>query len=118
MNPKRSMRGLCAPAAAAALCACSSPKIEGAWVEPVPGMEESVQGFVLEEGGTAASIGMATLLYERWERDGERLILGGRSLGNGRTIQFSDTLEIRSLTDGRLTLRTAEGAERSYERQR
>lgn len=101
---------------AMATAACDAPRIEGEWIEPAPGMEEVRQGFVLEPGGAASSVGMATLLYERWERQGDRLVLGGRSVGNRRTILFSDTLEIRSLTRDRLTLRTADGVERCFRR--
>ena len=38
------------------LSACNGVNIEGAWVEPVPGMEEMQQGFVLAPGGKASSI--------------------------------------------------------------
>ena len=37
----------------------------GKWVQPVPGMPQIEQGFILEEGGKASSVNMATLSYER-----------------------------------------------------
>lgn len=117
MNGKRIFYGLCGLWAAAAFGACSeTPKLEGVWTEPVPGMADARQGIALKADGGAASVGMATLLYERWQRQGDRLILSGRSLGNGVEIAFSDTLEIRELSGDRLTLRRTDGYEVVYER--
>lgn len=83
----------------ALLPACNGASIEGAWVEPVPGMENMQQGFVLEPDGTASSINMATLQYESWKKEGDVLILAGKSIGNHQTIAFSDTLVIKDLSD-------------------
>ncbi len=90
---------------AIAFTACSKTKIEGAWVQPVPGMENMTQGFVLDEGGKASSISMATLQYETWKREADKLILSGKSIGNGQTISFSDTLDIVELTEDQLVLK-------------
>lgn len=90
------------------LSACSSSKSEsellGQWVEPVPGMEQMEQGIKIENDGKAASINMSTLQYETWKQDGKDLILTGKSIGNGQTIDFSDTLEIKELTNEKLIL--------------
>ena len=80
MKSKTIFRGLCALTAAAAFAACGAGTIEGEWVEPVPGMEGQVQGVKLEPGGRASSVDMATLQYEAWERQGDRLILSGDRL--------------------------------------
>ena len=77
----------------------------GKWVQPVPGMPAMEQGFVLEEGGRAASVNMATLTYEAWEVEDGRLILSGKSVGNRQTISFSDTFNIEKLTSDSLVLR-------------
>ena len=37
---------------------------------------------------------MATLKYETWSRKGDCLVLSGQSIGNGQTLQFTDTLRI------------------------
>lgn len=91
-----------------ATAACSNrpdaASVEGRWVQPIPGMEQEEQGFVLEKGGAASSINMHTLLYEHWELAGERLILQGKSLGNGQTIAFSDTLLLKSVGADSLVL--------------
>lgn len=84
--------------------ACCGRDIEGKWTQPVPGMEDMTQGFVLQQGGKASSVNMATLQYERWEKQGDILILSGKSIGNGQTIDFSDTLRIEKLTEAGLTL--------------
>lgn len=99
----------------ALLTACNGASIEGAWVEPVPGMENMQQGFVLEPDGTASSINMATLQYESWKKKGDVLILFGKSIGNHQTIDFSDTLIIKDLSDNMLLLER-NGSVYSYSR--
>ncbi len=88
-----------------AFTACSGDGIEGKWVEPVPGMENQMQGIDLEKGGKASSMNMATLQYEKWERKDNILILCGKSIGNHTTGSFSDTLTIERLTGSELVLR-------------
>lgn len=97
------------------LSACNGVNIEGAWVEPVPGMEEMQQGFVLAPGGKASSINMATLQYESWKEEKGMLILSGRSIGNHQTVPFSDTLQIKSLSEQTLTIER-EGVSYTYSR--
>lgn len=99
--------------AATLLTACTTTPdpVAGTWVEPIPGMPGKVQGFSLEADGSASSVNMATLTTERWTREGDRLILEGKSIGNGQTIEYRDewtVLEIGSV----LKLRRADGAER------
>lgn len=104
MTAKLVFKSVCGIIAAVAFTACCGNGIEGRWVEPVPGMENQVQGMNLERGGKASSINMATLQYDRWEKCGDRLLLSGRSIGNGTTIDFTDTLTIVKLTPTDLTL--------------
>lgn len=99
---------LFAAAVVCALTSCNGTSIEGSWTEPVPGMTDMQQGFTLEEGGKASSINMSTLQYEKWERHGEMLILQGTSIGNGLTIDFTDTLTIEKLTKDSLVLKDGE----------
>ena len=89
----------------------------GEWTEPVPGMENMIQGFKLEEGGKASSINMATLKYKTWEQQGDLLILTGESIGNGQTISFSDTLTIKKATQNELTIQDR-NIEKTYTRQK
>lgn len=88
------------------LSACSyNASLSGKWVEPIPGMEDRVQGFALEKDGQASSINMATLRYESWQRQGDKLILSGISIGNGISSNFSDTYTIEKITPDRLILK-------------
>lgn len=88
------------------LTACENGEnIIGKWTQPVPGIPNIKQGFVLEEGGHASSINMATLSYKMWQQQDSLLILSGRSIGNRQTISFSDTLSIESLTRDSLILK-------------
>lgn len=88
-----------------AFTACDENGIEGEWVEPVPGMENQVQGINLKKDGKASSINMATLRYESWEKKDNKLILSGKSIGDHEAISFSDTLIIEKLTKEELTLK-------------
>ena len=46
------------------LLACGeSESLVGKWTQPVPNMPQMEQGFVLEEGGKASSVNMATFYY-------------------------------------------------------
>ncbi len=76
-----------------------------------------MQGVCLESGGRASSVNMATLRYESWERIGDKLILSGKSVGNGQTIDFSDTLIIEKITPDSLSLRRGD-SKIDYSRQK
>lgn len=41
-----------------AACSGNSASVTGVWIEPIPGMEDQVQGIKLEEGGIASSVNM------------------------------------------------------------
>ena len=95
---------------AAVIAACIScgtkfdaKELTGIWVQQVPGMA-IVQGMELNEDGTARSVNTATLQYDSWKLDGENLILNGKSIGNGVTSGFSDTLGIVKVTADSLVL--------------
>ena len=86
----------------------------GNWIEVMPDNPQIIQGVTLNADGTASSIGMATLLYESWALDDERLILNGKSVGNGQTIDFSDTLNIVRHTADSLVVGKNEMYRRAY----
>lgn len=86
------------------LAGCHKPAVEGKWLQPVPGMAGAVQGVWLEDGGKASSINMSTLVYESWSHRGGELVLQGKSIGNGQTIDFSEAYRIKKLTDRELVL--------------
>ncbi len=83
-------------------------EIIGSWTERIPGQDEgqtAVQGVNIELNGKASSINMSTLVYESWSRSGESLILSGKSIGNGQTLSFSDTLKIERVSADSLILK-------------
>lgn len=104
MATKTMIKSVCGIVTTALLTACGGNCIEGKWIEPVPGMENQVQGINLEDGGKASSINMATLQYEKWEKQGNMLILSGKSIGNSETIAFTDTLIIAKCSNDKLIL--------------
>lgn len=85
-------------------CQKNVSSVIGDWVQPIPG-QNGVQGMHLKEGGVASSIGMQTLLYESWWQKKNKLVLRGRSLGNGMNIPFIDTLVIQKVTPDTLILK-------------
>ena len=101
--------------AALAGCAANST-ITGQWVQPIPGMEQQMQGFKLEKGGEASSINMATLLYEKWEKQGNTLTLYGKSIGNGQTLPFTESYTIQQLDASTLKLLSSYGSVFTYTR--
>ncbi|RKS87351.1 lipocalin-like protein [Orbus hercynius] len=87
------------------LFGCSQgSNILGTWVEPINGQEPNMQGFTLKEDGKAVSFNMATLQYHNWIRQGDKLILQGKSIGNGVEFTFTETYLIKKLTSNTLVL--------------
>ena len=81
-------------------------------------LEQKVrEGFELKDDGLASSINMATLVYEKWETikvdNTDALVLQGKSIGNGQTLSFADTLKIDKITKNSLTL-TRDSYTRTY----
>lgn len=91
-------------AAILVLFACNRPSLLGEWVQPIPGMEDQLQGIKLSPKGVASSINMSTLLYQTWQQEGNKLILTGQSLGNGQTIDFKEYFNIVVLNNQELVL--------------
>ncbi len=83
---------------------CTKDKIIGTWVQPIPGMEDKLQGITLNKDGSAQSVNMHTLLYTGWQREGNILTLTGQSIGNGRTITIKEEFEIQQLDEHNLKL--------------
>lgn len=115
---KKHMLFLTAAVLMLAGCAAQQDSLVGSWVQPVPGMQDQVQGIQIDEGGKASSINMATLVYTGWRRDGaDSLVLSGQSIGNGQTIDFAETMTVKSLTPDELVLADSNGTETVYTRQ-
>ncbi|HJD19635.1 MAG TPA: lipocalin family protein [Candidatus Avelusimicrobium excrementipullorum] len=104
--------------AAVLLAACGGPSLEGNWVQPVPGLEGQTQGMSLQTGGAASSLNMATLLYESWSVSGNTLTLTGTSVGNGQTIEFTQTYTFSMPDENTLILTGENGGTQSFTRQK
>ncbi len=90
--------------------------IEGNWVTGIQGQPGAQSGFSLKKDSTASSINAFTLQYEHWHRDGDMLILSGKSIGNRQTIDFADTLHIDDIGDSTLTLTRRGGETTTYKK--
>jgi hypothetical protein len=93
----------------------TSQSIIGTWVEPNPVNNLEVQGFELKADGSAASINMATLLYQSWWTRGDSLWLVTQSIGNKTSSVDTMSYAIRICTDEQLVL-VSESREISYQR--
>ena len=69
------------------------------WLEP--GRQ---QGFILDEGGSAESVNMATLKYESWQVADRKLTLRGKSIGNGGTFPFEEVWNVVMVSKKKLVL--------------
>jgi hypothetical protein len=83
--------------------------IAGTWVEPNPINQVEVQGFTLNQDGTASSVNMASLLFKSWEFDSQTLMLTSESIGNRQTLIGTDTLKVAKLDADSLVLARSGG---------
>ena len=74
----------------------------GNWTMPDPIDPDGVMGIRIMVEGEAQSINMATLRYTSWEAG--KILLKGQSIGNGQTIDFTETATIAKDADGIYTL--------------
>ena len=95
-------------------------KLIGMWIQPVAGLDKEMQGFQLRKNGTARSINMYTLVYEKWRLTHDTLLLWNHSEGVKDTSTIVDTTIIKELSDTTLVLfpvKAAEGYVEKYRRQ-
>lgn len=78
--------------------------ITGTWLTTNPIDSSQSQGMTLHADGSAASVGMATLLYQRWKMTGDTLILTYESIGNRVSSIGNDSLHIVKLDADSLVL--------------
>lgn len=94
-------------------------KLIGKWIQPVAGLDKEMQGFQLRKNGTAKSINMYTLIYDKWTLNNDTLFLWSHSEGVKDTAAVIDTTIIRELSDTSLVLfplKAAEGYTDRYRR--
>lgn len=80
----------------------------GSWIEPIPGNEKEFQGFTLNGDGTAESINMATLQYQKWQLKNGKLILTAKSIGNKTSSVGEEIYTIISVNKNYLYLKNGE----------
>lgn len=102
------------PVATKVVCCKEYADAVGRWVMPDPIQKDAVMGVELMVDGKAQSIHMATLQYASWELQGEpgKLILHGQSIGNGQTIDVTDTAVLAE--NGGVQTLTIEGTDVVY----
>jgi hypothetical protein len=93
-------------------------KLIGRWMQPVAGLDKETQGFLLRKNGTAKSINMYTLVYEKWELTHDTLLLWNHSEGVKDTSTIVDTTVIKELSDTSLVLFPIKAAEGYVEKYR
>ena len=87
-------------------------------MQPVAGLDKETQGFLLRKNGTAKSINMYTLVYEKWELTHDTLLLWNHSEGVKDTSTIVDTTVIKELSDTSLVLFPVKAAEGYVEKYR
>jgi hypothetical protein len=93
----------------------------GRWLQPVPGVDKTMQGFQLKKKGVITSVNTYSLVYDKWQLMRDTLLLWSHAEGMDAedTAVIADTFLIRSLTDSSLVLfpvNAAEGYLEEYKR--
>lgn len=79
-------------------------KLVGKWLQPIAGQQKERQGFELQEDGTALSLNMHTLKYDKWNVSEDTLYLWYQTQGVKMISKGIDTLLIKELDDSDLIL--------------
>ncbi|WP_298737056.1 lipocalin family protein [uncultured Chitinophaga sp.] len=95
--------------------------LTGKWMRPVAGRDKETQGFDLRKDGSAQSINMYTLVYEKWALSKDTLLLWHHTEGVEQKDSAAtvDTTIIKDLTDTTLVIfpvNAAEGYLEKYEK--
>jgi len=77
-------------------CKSQDDAIVVSWIQSIPGQAGKTQGIEFKADGSASSINMHTLIFETWtwNKGRGKIILTGKSIGNGQTISFKDSLVV------------------------
>jgi Lipocalin-like len=75
----------------------------GSWVN-----KDNKMGFEIKPGGKAASVNMATLDYNSWKLDGDKLILNSTSKGVSNPVTVDEVFIIRELTLNKIIVSPSE----------
>ena len=97
-------------------CSKDSGSITGSWVTEMSDQPQHLFGFTLKDDGTVASINQHEMVYKKWEKQGNRLLLFGRAIG--QDYDSTDTLKIISVDDSTLVVENSDGKKVSYQKTR
>ena len=97
--------------------AISNEDMIGGWTRPIESMPGEVDGFELRPNGVAASINMATLPYTSWQLLEGKLILKGKSIGNGTSSEITETYIINSVGKPNMFVVDEQGRDIVFDRQ-
>lgn len=97
--------------------AITNSEVVGKWVHPVAGSEKEKEGFELKADGKASSINMATLIYDSWKLEGNKLTLQALSKGNGSESKFEDIYTVNKDDKGTISITSANDATDTYSKQ-
>lgn len=78
---------------------------------PIENIPRQVEGFELRPDGIAVSINMATLPYTSWQLLEGKLILRGKSIGNGSSSNVTDSYTINSVGKPNMLVMDEKGRE-------
>jgi hypothetical protein len=84
-------------------CTKESGSITGSWVTDMPDQPQHKQGFTLKDDGKAVAINLGEMNYEKWEKQGDLLIISGKKNTESQE-DIIDTLKIISVGDSTLTV--------------
>ena len=76
----------------------------GSWTLTTENENSDFCGFELLADGSARSINLVKLCYERWRLRGDTLVLMGKSITNDDEQTFADTMRILKLTRNKIVL--------------
>jgi len=97
--------------------AVSDENMIGRWTRPIENMPREVEGFELRPNGIAVSINMATLPYTSWQLMEGKLILRGKSIGNGSSSNVTDIYTINSVGKPNMFVMDEQGREIVFDHQ-
>ena len=97
-------------------CSKESGSITGSWVTEMADQPQHSSGFTLKDDGTAASINQHEKAYQKWEKQGNRLLLFGKYTSSQESNDFTDTLKIISAGDSALVLENSSKEKITYQK--
>jgi hypothetical protein len=89
----------------------------GGWVIPIS-QEPGMQGVQFNRDGSATTINMHTLVYDKWKLKNDTIFLWSVSTGVKEMGIYIDTLVVQRLTDSVLNVIDATGMRMKYTRVR